>query len=67
MNLSLKEKSPCQTGNAFKMLTYASIGKRSIGRPRRGWKENIKIYHKETFVQMGILNREKLQRMEEKR
>ena len=29
--------------NAFKILTNTSKGKRPLGRPRRRWKENVRI------------------------
>ena len=37
--------------SAFKILTGRPTGKRPLGRPRRRWEDNIRIYHKE----MGII------------
>jgi hypothetical protein len=35
--------------NAFKILVRKSEGKRSLGRPRHRWKDNIKINIKEIW------------------
>jgi hypothetical protein len=32
-----------ETRNAYSILTGKTEGKRPLGRPRRGWKDNIKI------------------------
>ena len=36
--------------SAFKILTGNSTGKRSLGRPRRGWKDNIRMDLKEIGI-----------------
>ena len=32
---------------AFRVVTCASTGKRPLGRPRRRWEDNIRMYLKE--------------------
>jgi hypothetical protein len=32
---------------AYRVLVGRAEGKRPLGRPRRRWEENIKIYHEE--------------------
>ena len=36
--------------SALKMLTGTPAGKRSLGKPRRRWKDNIGMDHKEIFI-----------------
>ena len=36
--------------SAFKMLTGTPIGKRPLGRPRRRWKDNIRMDLEETGI-----------------
>ena len=36
--------------SAFKILTSKPTGRKSLGRPRDRWKDNIRIYLKETAV-----------------
>ena len=36
--------------SSFKMLTGESIGKRSLGRPRCKWEDNIRMDVKETVI-----------------
>ena len=36
--------------SAFEILTGKSTGKRPLGRPRHGWKDNIKMDLKETGI-----------------
>ena len=36
--------------SAFKILTGKSTGKRPLGRPRRRWEDNIKMYLKEIGI-----------------
>ena len=38
------------SGSAFKILTGMPAGKRPLGRPRRRWEENIRIYLKERIT-----------------
>jgi hypothetical protein len=37
-----------ETRNAYRILVGTPEGKRPLGRPRRRWVENIKIYLRET-------------------
>ena len=37
----------------FKILTNNPTGKRPLGRPRRKWKDNIRMYLKETGINTG--------------
>ena len=37
--------------SAFKILIGKPIGNRSIGRPRRRWEDNIRLYPKENRYQ----------------
>jgi hypothetical protein len=39
---------------AYKILTGKAEGKRSLGRPRRGWKDNIEMLLKEVGIRMWI-------------
>ena len=36
--------------NAFKILTGKHTGKRPLGRPRRRWEDNIRMYFKEIGI-----------------
>ena len=40
--------------NVFKILTDKPVGKRTVGRPRRRWKENIRMDLKEIGINRGI-------------
>ena len=40
--------------SSFKILTGKPTGKRSLGRPRRRWEDNIRMYLKE--IVMNIRN-----------
>jgi hypothetical protein len=37
--------------NAYKILVGKPEGKRPLGRPRRRWEDNIKMYHMETGLE----------------
>ena len=37
-------------GSAFKIVLGKPTGKRPLGRPRRRWEDNIKIYLKEVSI-----------------
>ena len=37
---------------AFKIITSKSTGKRPLGRPRRGWEDNIRMYLKKMSINM---------------
>ena len=39
--------------SAFKMLTGKPTGKRSLGRPRRRWEDNIKMYLEDIGINAG--------------
>ena len=39
--------------SAFKMLTGKPTGKRPLGRPRRRWEDNIRIYLQEIGINAG--------------
>ena len=38
---------------AFKILTSKPTGKRPLGRPRRRWEDNIRMYLKEIGINAG--------------
>ena len=40
--------------NAFKILTVKPTGKRPLGRPRRGWEDNIRMDLEEIGTMWGI-------------
>ena len=42
-----------QNGRVFKILTGKPTGKRPLGRPRRRWEDNIRMYLKETGINTG--------------
>ena len=42
-----------ESRSAFKILTGKPIGKRPLGRPRRRWKDNIRIYLEEIGINAG--------------
>ena len=46
--------------SAFKILTGTPIGKRPLGRPKRRWKDNIKMDFKEIYIYIYIYQYEKL-------
>ena len=39
--------------SAFKILTSEPTGKRSLGRPRRRWQDNIRVDFKEIGINAG--------------
>ena len=39
-----------ESRRTFKMLTGKPTGKRSLGRPSRSWKDNIRMYLKEIGI-----------------
>jgi hypothetical protein len=41
--------------SAFKILTGKPIGKRPLGRPRRRWNDNIRMYLEEIGINAGNL------------
>ena len=43
-----------ESSNAFKILTGKSTGKRPLGRPRRRWEDNIRMYLKEIGINTRI-------------
>ena len=48
--IEIKGSTITTTWSAFKILTGTPAGKRSLGRPRRRWEENIKMDFKETGI-----------------
>jgi len=43
-----------ETRNAYKILLEKHERKRPIGRPKRGWKNNIRMDHRETVRRLGL-------------
>jgi hypothetical protein len=43
-----------ETRNIYRALVGKSEGNMPLGRPRRRWKDYIKVYHKETAWQRGM-------------
>ena len=41
--------------SAFKIFTGKPTGKRPLGRPRRRWEGNIRMYLKEIGINLGIV------------
>ena len=39
--------------SAFKIVTRETTGKRPLGRPRRRWEDNIRMYLEETGINAG--------------
>ena len=39
--------------SAFKILTRKPTGKRPLGRPRRRWEDNIRMFHEEIGINAG--------------
>ena len=45
----------CRTCSVFKILTGKSTGKRPLGKPRRRWEDNVRMY--ECLKEIGMNTR----------
>jgi hypothetical protein len=56
-NGSSVEQICCEMGNAYKILVEKLEWKRPLGRPRRRWKNNIRMYLREVRLEVMDLMR----------